>query len=372
MENQLITILRITSPQLGDFVKNKFNDENIECFFANEDLALGSVYNPDEVLLKIKARQSEQAIKKLLELHKEFDLDRINDDASFYKLKRILFPVKLNEGCIELCKSAMLLARKINAELKLLYVYEDPEIDQPVKYTVSWEKHVQMELRDAHNKAQLKMVNFSVELKKIIPAELFSAVNLHYRMLKGTPEQVIKEASERYDPHLILIGTSGSTNDGEFMGKTAVKIVENSKYPVFVIPQAIEIKSTGRLNIMYATDFYNADNTSLKKLLKILEPFEKKIYCIHIDLNDDPRHQEKVEELNKMLQEDYSEHNIRCELFESENLEKGFEDFIQKNDINLISFSKIKRTAIYKLFHSTHIEKLVSIENAPKLIFPVE
>ena len=57
MENQLVTILRITTPHLGSFVKDKFEAEGIECFFTNKDLSLGSIYNPNEVQLNVKINQ---------------------------------------------------------------------------------------------------------------------------------------------------------------------------------------------------------------------------------------------------------------------------------------------------------------------------
>ena len=121
---------------------------------------------------------------------------------------------------------------------------------------------------------------------------------------------------------------------------------------------------------MYGTDFYNADNLSLNKLLKIHEPYDKMIYCVHIDLHDDPHHQEKVEELNKMLAKEYSEFNIKCELFESNNVVKGFDEFVQRNDIDLISVSKIKRSTFYKMFHENRLQRLITVEKIPILIFP--
>ena len=70
MEDQLVTILRITTPQLGSLVKDKLESKGIECFFTNEELTLGSKYNPDEVLLEVKVHQSKKAVKILMQIHK--------------------------------------------------------------------------------------------------------------------------------------------------------------------------------------------------------------------------------------------------------------------------------------------------------------
>ena len=373
MENQLVTILRILKPQVGSFVKNKFEAEGIECFFTNEGMTMGSKYNPDEVLLKVKANHSEKAIELLLQLHKEFDLDNIEKDPSYADVKKILLPVQLGENCIDLCKFAISMAKTNNAEIKLLFVYEDPTLHENVKHTASWEKHVKMELQEANKKAQLKLVNFSLDIKKTIPKELLSSVKLHYRMLKGVPEHVIVDAAQRYNPDVIIMGTNGKYGaEGEFHGKTITKVVEFTNSPVMVVPPtACCFMKEEKLKVMFATDFYESDNNSLNKLLNILRSFEKEIFCVHIDLNDDPKHAEKVKELNNMLSREYSVHNIKCVLFESDNVVSGIEKFAETQNIDIISFSKIKRSSFYKMFHPNLLEKLVNIEKLPMLIFPV-
>lgn len=372
MENQLVTILRITKPQVGSFVKNRLESEGIECFFTNEGLTIGSDYNPNEVLLKVKDCNSERAIKTLLQMHQEIDLDSITEDISYTQMKKILLLVKMSDGCIDLCKFAISLAKKNNAEIKLLYVYEDPTINDSAKHTVSWEKHVKIELQEAHKKAQLKLVNFSMEIKKAVPKELLKSVNLHYRMLKGIPEHVIVDAARRYKPDIILMGSKGKkVTSTEFHGKTIAKVVENTNFPALIVPPKAVFKNKEKINVMYATDFYETDNSSLDKLLGVLKSFNKQIYCVHIDLHDDVHHEEKVKELNKMLEREYSKQKIKCVLFESDDVVKGFELFAEQNDIDIISFSKMKRSAFYKMFHTSLLERIVSIEKIPTLIFPV-
>lgn len=373
MENQLVTILRISKPQIGSFVKNKFKAEGIECFFTNEGMTVGSNYNPDEVLLKVYANQSEKAIQLLLQLHKDIDLEKIEDDSLHSDIKKILLPVKLGDNCIELCKFAISMAKTNNAEIKLLYVYEDPSLNENVKHTVSWEKHVKLELQEANKKAQLKLVNFSNKIKKAIPKEMLRSVNLHYRMLKGIPEHVIIDTVERYKPDVVIIGANRKLGtDGEFHGKTISKVIEYSNYPVMVVPpEACCFMKEDKLKVMYATNFYESDNNSLNKLLNILRSFEKEILCVHFDFKNDATHKEKVNQLNKMLVNKYSVHNIKCIPFESKDLVSGIEKFTEKENIDIISFSKMKRSSFYKMFHTNLLQKMVNIEKLPMLIFPV-
>ncbi len=372
MENQLVTILRITKPAVGSFIKNKFESEGIECFFTNEGLALGSTYNPDEVILKVKETKSESAIKLLLQIHKEFDLGSISEDRKYKKKRKILVAVNVGKNAYDQCIFALKLAKIIRAEVKLMYVYEDPRVNEQVKHTVSWEKYVKLELKEAHQKAQSKLVDFSIELTRLIHKKQLDTVPLHYRMLKGKPENVIVDAGQRYEPDLIIIGTTkNAESNGKYQGKTISKIVENTNLPVLIVPPKADFVENEELQVMYATDFYESDNSSMNKLLDLLRPFNKKIFCVHIDLDEDSQHQQKVDALNEMLSREYSAYNVKCILFKSDSLVGGFEQFAVKNNINLISMSKIKRSVFYKFFHSNMVERIISIEKYPILFFSV-
>ncbi len=372
MENQLITLLRIKTPQVGRFVKDKLEEMGIEVFFTNEGLSLDEKYNPDEVLLKVKAGKSEKAIDTILKLHKEYNLDEIRDDDKVEKMKKILVPVKISKHCYSLCEYAIALAKKQNAEVKILYVYPDPTLNESQRNTTSWEKIVKMELKEAQAKAQLQLVEFSRELKKHVPKELFDSVKVHYRMLKGTPVNVISDASKRYRPDLIVMGTqTPDSEEGEFRGKTLVQVIENSHFPVLAVPQECKFKGKDKLNVMYATDFYDSDNTSLNKLLEILKPYDKKIRCVHIAAQDSTKIKEKVKDLNNMIEHLYSEYDIFCVLNENESVVDGLNKFVKENEIDLISLSKMRHSAFYKLFHNDLVESLVSSECVPMLIFPI-
>jgi len=371
MENQLITLLRIKNPHVGSFVKNKLEQQGFEVFFTNEDLQLGEVYNPSEVLLKVKAGQSEKAIETLLELHKEYDLEEIRDDPNYRESKKILLPLKLSDSCIELCEFAVRLAQKHHAEIKVMHVYPDPTFDEPSKYTASWEKIVKMKLKEAHSLAQKKLVKFSDEIKKRVPSEIRKDVKLHYRIFKGTPENVISAACKRYKPDVMVIGTKMSREeDGEFMGKTLVKVIENAQFPILAVPEGSAFTGKDKLNVLYTTDFYESDNASLNALLNLLEPYDKKINCIHVELENSSKNREKVDELNAMLKKDYADHNIVCVSFQSSSIPDGINNFIRENNIDLVSFARIKHSAFYRLFHQDLVEALVARINVPMLILP--
>jgi len=372
MENLLVSIASFKKLHVGGFVKEKFELEGIECFLTDEGFDIKNDI-PKGFKLKVGLNDTEKAIKILLQIHKEYDLDKIRQDSSLIKdKKKILVPVDISGYQINALEYAFGLALKTDAEVKLLYVYKDPTQTGPVKHTTSWEKHERIEVAEAYSKAQTNLLKFRNKLKQQIDGKLLEHTKMHFALLKGRPENVIVAVCKRYKPDLVIMAPKGKgEKKSAFIGSVTTSVIEHTKYPVLTIPKSASFKGLDLINIMYATDFNEADNTSLNRLLEIVSPYETKIHCIHIDIENDPLVQGKVDELNQFLKVEYSDHNIQCKLFESSNVIKGFDKFIKENNIDLISFSSPRRTTFYKIFHPNQLKKMVSTSKIPMLVFPV-
>jgi len=372
MVNPLITILTFEKLEVGCFVKEKFEFEGIECFLTDEGIKITQSNIPQGIKLKVRANDSEKAIRMILQIHKEYDLEKIMQSSSIKEKKKILVPVDISKYSINACEYAFGIAEKTDAEVKLLYVYEDPTLNKPAKHTTSWEKHEKIELAEAYNKAQTCLLKFSDDLKEHIGKEKLEKIKMHFALLKGKPEDVIVALCKRYKPDLIIMGPKVKyEKKSAYIGSVTTKVIEHTKFPILTIPKYAKFQGLGLINIMYATDFNEADNSSLNKLLDIVSPFDTKIHCIHIDIENNPLKQDKVDELNQLLKKEYNKHNIQCKLFESSDVIKGFKDFIEKNNIDWISYSNPRRTLFYKIFHPNKLKEMVSTSKIPMLIFPV-
>lgn len=372
MDNVLVTILSFTKPHAGYFVKEKLEFEGIDCFLSDEGIKTTNSNIPQVIKLKVRSNETEKAIKVLLQVHEKYELDKIEQNNSVKDLKKILVPIDFSEYSINACKYAIGIAEKINAEINFLYVYKDPIEKGPKRLTTSWEQHAKYVSEEAINKAQNSLLMFSNNLKENIPVERLLKSKIYYSLLKGKYENVIVNKSEKYKPDVIIIGSKGKDEKSRILiGSVTSKLINNTRFPVLTIPKSATYQDLKQINIMYATNFNEADNSSLKKLLNIMSPFDKEIHCIHIDIHNDPYKKNKIEKLNQILSKEYSEHKIVCKVFKSSNIIKGFDEFIEKNNIDIISISKTHRSLFYKLFHPSNLEKLVSTEKIPLLIFPV-
>jgi len=369
----LVTIGTFKKLHVGCFVKEKFEYEGIECFLTDEDVKISNSNDPQGIKLKVRANNTEKAIRVLLQIHKEYDLDKIEQASGIIDKKKILVPIDFSKYSMNTCEYAFGIAEKTGAEVKLLHVYEDPALNRPDKQTTSWEEHEKIEAAEIYKKTQAMLIKFDDEMREHVDNDILEKVKMHFALLKGNPEDVIVALCKRYKPDVIIMGSKGKTETKSlFIGSVTTKVIENTDFPVLTIPKSATFKGIGLINIMYATDFNESDNSSLNSLLDIVSPFDTKIHCVHFDNKNNTLKQGKVDELNKFLEKEYSKHNIQCELFKSTDLIKGFDDFVEKNNIDLISFSSPRRTLFYKVFYPNKLKKIVVTSKVPMLVFPVK
>ncbi|MDA3894215.1 MAG: universal stress protein [Salinivirgaceae bacterium] len=372
MENQLVTISTFSKMHVGCFVKEKFELEGIECFLTDEDIKTAD-NTPQGIKLKVRANDTEKAVQIIMQVHKESDLDKIELSGSIPNKKKILVLIDFSESLINACEYAFGIAKIADAEVKLLHVYEDPTLNRSGKNTTSWQAYEKIEAEQIFSKAQADMLSFSNELKKRIGSVMLENIKFHFALLKGNTEDVIEALGKRYKPDLIILGSEGrDENNSMFSGGITTKVIENTNFPVLTIPTSASFSGIGFLNIVYATDFNEADNSSLNNLLDIVAPFNTKIHCIHIDNKEDSLKQDKVAELNKFLKIEYPKYDIKCILLKNNDLVNGLEDYIDNNNnIDIISFSSPKRTLFHKIFYTNNLNRLVSTCKIPMLVFPV-
>jgi nucleotide-binding universal stress UspA family protein len=369
MENILAPIMSFKKLHVAVFVKEQLQHGGIDCFLTDEGFGVTEDHAPKGFRIKVSVNDTEKAVNILLRIQKEHDLENLKEDITIEGERKILVPVDIADYPDNLLEYAFGIAKETNAELKLLYVYKDPIEGAPVKHTTSWELHEKIEAAEAYNNAQIKMVQFRNEVNELIDQETRNKTKMHFAMLRGKPETVINAVCRRYKPSLVVMAPK--ERKGSFMSSVTTSVIEQGNIPVMTIPKSAKYKGLETINIMYATDFYDSDNTSLNTLLEIVSPFKTNIHCIHVDIDHDELKETKVIELNELLATEYKEYQIECKLIESSDLIKGFESFVKKNNIDLISFSSPKKTMFYKMFHPNILKKMVSHTKIPMLVFPI-
>jgi len=196
-------------------------------------------------------------------------------------------------------------------------------------------------------------------------------VRIHSSLAMGNIIGKIKGVSMKYKPDVIVLGTEGRREDSKSVLAGLTKsIISGLEVPVYAIPGPCSPEDFESVKILYATDFDEKDHNSLERLLKIVEPFDKQVTCIHIDTAHNPAKIERMDELNTQLKKEYGKHDIQCQLIEDDDVYHGMKDFTSRNQINLLSFTVHKRGIFEKLFKPNLFKRILQESNLPILLFP--
>ena len=363
----LVTIATYEQSITAYILKAKLEDAQIDCYFATISR---SEEEWEEVRVQVSEYDVEKAIQVMLRIQAEYGTDIENIKAAKAK-RKIIVPTDFSLGSEHACRYAIHLAHKIDAEIKLLYVYDDPVIDLSIKESATYLSYLQSALKETEKRASASLLEFNRQMKSYMKSQKISNVRIHSSMGKGSIVGKIKAVSKVYNPDLIVLGTIGKREDSKSVFAGLAKLlISGMDIPIYAIPGPFSPDDFEKVNVLYATDFNERDHNSLEQLLKILDPFEKKIACIHIDTTQNRAKVERMDELNLQLQTDYPEHDIKCWLFDDTNVFKGIKDYAEEKQINLLSFTVQKKGIFEKLFKPNLFKKILQESNVPILIFP--
>jgi len=363
----LVTIATYDQSITAYILKSKLEDAHIDCYFA---ILSSSEEEWEEVRVQVSEYDVEAAIKVMLEIQAEYGTD-IEKIKEVKPSRKILVPTDFSTGSEHACRYAIHLAHKIKAEIKLLHVYEDPVTDLSIKESATYMRYLQSAIRDTEKKANTALVAFNRKMKSYMKLQKIRNVRIHSSIVKGSTVSKIKSISNVYKPHLIVLGTIGRREDSKSVfGGLAQLLIKGLDIPLYAIPGPVSPEDFTKINVLYATDFNERDHNSLEHLLRILEPFEKKISCIHIDTTQNRAKVERMDELNLQLKTDYPKHDIKCYLFDDQDVFHGIKDYADQKQINLLSFTVHKRGIFEKLFKPNLFKKILQESKVPILIFP--
>jgi nucleotide-binding universal stress UspA family protein len=363
----LVTIATYEQSKTAYFLKEKLENESIDCFFAVISTIEGKW---DEVRVQVQEEDVEKAIRILLRIKDEYgmDIEQIEPSVSSGK---IIVPIDFSKGSEYACHYAIFLAQIIDAEIKLLHVYEDPVPDLSIKESATYLSYRQSTLKEAEKKAKSDILDFTLKMKAFMATSKIEGVKIHASFEMGNTIGKIINLCSEYNPELIILGSTGSKDASKsVLAGLANSIISGLDIPVYIIPGPVNPDNFEKANILYATDFNEKDHLSLERLLKIMEPFHKKISCIHIDTAHNPAKSERMDELNLQLKKEYSQHDIKCYLIEDEDVYLGMRDYSERNQINLLSFTVHKRGIFEKLFKPNLFKRILQESNLPILLFP--
>lgn len=276
------------------------------------------------------------------------------------KTKKILFPTDFSERASNAFRYALLLADKLEANIQLLHViFPDPEpIDFPVLVTQATQMRLETTREQLAQFAEIGIAQLLQQLKK--PPAILSNIEL------GTPSKVIASTAKSNEIDLIVMGTKGARNGlDKFLGSVASGVVKKASCAVIVVPEnaAFHLEK-----IAYASDLNEADPFEIWKMVKLLDLENPKIQCLHFNRGTERLVSEPMEDLENFFAERSPHFTIEFHNLPGKDVIKNLNNFIEENNIQLVTMYQPSRSFFDNLFHRSSTSAMALETNVPLLV----
>lgn len=133
----------------------------------------------------------------------------------------ILIPIDFHELSLAALQYGLRIARKLNLEIRLLYVHEEPGILANIFTSEESDNLIQKireELTALAEKAQAE-----------------SNITVTAKVRKGKVHARIADSAEEYGSRMIIMGTRSATEEGQIIGANTSRVIRIAKCPVITM-----------------------------------------------------------------------------------------------------------------------------------------
>ncbi|MBL7925089.1 MAG: universal stress protein [Bacteroidia bacterium] len=271
----------------------------------------------------------------------------------------ILVPTDFSTTAKKAVEYAVFFAKKVNAHLVILHVYQIPVVSLKPLYVA--------------NPEAVKEINRLAEeqLNRLVQ-EVEGLKDIRFTT-KALPMNLLIEFAEilnRQHADLIIMGTNGASGLKELiMGSNTASVIESANCPVLAIPANAPCTGIGTIGFAYDKEIIN-DFENLEFLKWFTRHFKALIEVFHVN-NAEPessasRHDDTLNRLKKFLQNlpfNYSE------IFHS-NVEEGINACLEEKKVDVLALMHRSRSLFDSLFRKSYSKKMAYQTTIPLLVIP--
>jgi len=281
-------------------------------------------------------------------------------------MKHLLVPIDFSEYAHNACLYALHLASRSKAKATIFHAYHIPIVDplMPSEYLSDLAESAEKEIGN-------NMEKLVTQLKEYVASRHLGDIEIASYVTMGFAVDEIVLAAQKLAPDAIVMGrryTEGMTKI--LLGSVTSTIVEKAKLPVLVVPENVK-GETPVTDILYASEFDEADKRTLAKLLRFAQPLNAKIHCVHVDMagQGEATSKAKLDELEKSYSTEKSKGQILFQNVISENISDGLLGYVDSNHISMLAMLTHKRTFFTGLFDRSLTRKVAFKTNIPMLVY---
>jgi len=264
---------------------------------------------------------------------------------------KILVPVDFSACAGNALKSAVHIAKRLNAKIFLFYVKQEMMMHDGSRSD--------FEVLDDEIKSRFAELIQSTRDLRQLPHEQIARL--------GEVDQQVAEVSEEIDADLIVMGTKGSSGIYEvLMGSNTYAVVRSSKIPVLVIPDGSEIDEIH--HIALAGDYKPVQPEMLEpvKLLAGIDGAD--IHIVHVGDSHQLSADEKEEAMKYKRYLKNNRHHYH--LIVGDDVENALNEYCVQKNIDVISMIPRKHELFDRVFDGGETKSMVFHTRIPLLAIP--
>ncbi|WP_196891812.1 universal stress protein [Aureivirga marina] len=279
-------------------------------------------------------------------------------------MKKILFPTDFSKIAENAFIYALRLANKINGEIILLHVYEQPDLrGSSLRVTVKeiFEERKKEE-KEAFDKAILK-------LNKIAKEDGKEHIPVKKLLVEGITVPTIKRVANGEKADFVVMGTKGATGLRElFLGSNTTGVMDVIDIPILSIPEDARLLDKIQ-KIVFTTNFKEEDTLALEEVVQFADAFNAEIHCLHFNVDEVDY---EVHEMYNNWKNNYfsKNENIHFSTIETNDIEEALEKYCEDEDVDIIAMLSYKRSLIEKIFSKSISKQMMNHLDIPIFTIP--
>ena len=268
-------------------------------------------------------------------------------------MKTILVPTDFSNHALYALKVAANIARKINARINLVHVYNLPIAGfERYQYYDQFYKELKTNAEDQVN--ELLRLDFLKDID--VETHIIEYIVMW---------EIIKDERFKYSD-LIVMGSHGKSGFSKvFIGSNTEKVVRQADQPVLTIKNEIENFSINKM--VFASNFFEESYTAFEKIKFYADLYNSHIYLLKVIT---PREFEPTLVSQKLLDRFIKKFNLKSfsvKIFNSQSIESGIIEFSDEVNADLIAIETHGRTGFAHLINGSLTEDVVKHEAKPVL-----
>jgi nucleotide-binding universal stress UspA family protein len=271
------------------------------------------------------------------------------------KTNKILVPIDFSDQSLIALSQSYNLAKKIDAEIILLYVIE--EVNPMIK-------RMYKELNGIHDAVLSNLKNLAEEKSKA------TGLKIEVEITEGKIYSKITEFAKKLDVTFIIMGTRGGEGS-KFIGSNANKVVKTAPCPVITIKG--KMHNQGCERIVLPLDLTKETRDKVNQAILFAKLFKAEILIVSILLTGKEDVVNKLKDQLIIVKQHIERESIQCTaeivkiLKSEESLSNAVIKYAEKNSADLIMIMTQQENEIKQLFIGSKAKEVIKNSEIPVL-----